>query len=85
LKGLYAELYGDDVCVNLFCENQSAIYLTKDQIFHERRKYIDVKYHYVRDIVVQSKQKVCKISSYGNLADMMIKSVLLLSLSSTRA
>jgi hypothetical protein len=30
LKGLYAELCGDDSCINLFCDNQSAIYLTKD-------------------------------------------------------
>jgi hypothetical protein len=32
-----------------------------------------VKYHYARDIVVQSKLKVCKISTHDNLADMMIK------------
>jgi hypothetical protein len=30
LKCLYAELCGDDSCVNLFCDSQSAIYLTKD-------------------------------------------------------
>jgi hypothetical protein len=28
LKGLYAELCGDDACVNLFCDNRNAIYLT---------------------------------------------------------
>jgi hypothetical protein len=48
LKGLYAKLCGDDSCVNQFCDSQSAIYLTKDQMFHERSKHIDVKYHYVR-------------------------------------
>jgi hypothetical protein len=58
LKGLYAELCGDDSCVNMFCDSQSAIYLTKDQMFHERTKHIDVKYHYVRDIVAQGKLKV---------------------------
>uniref|UniRef100_A0ACD5XBE3 Uncharacterized protein n=1 Tax=Avena sativa TaxID=4498 RepID=A0ACD5XBE3_AVESA len=35
-----------------FC-SQSAIYLTEDQMFHERTKHIDVKYHFVRDIVAQ--------------------------------
>jgi hypothetical protein len=29
-KDLYAELCGDDPCVNLFCDSQGAIYLTKD-------------------------------------------------------
>jgi hypothetical protein len=28
LKGLYAELCGDNSFVNLFCDSQSAIYLT---------------------------------------------------------
>ena len=43
LKGLFAELCGDDTCNNLFCDSQSVIYLTKDQMFHERTKHIDVK------------------------------------------
>ena len=29
LKGLYAELCGVDSCINLFCDSQSVIYLTK--------------------------------------------------------
>ena len=57
LKCLLAELCGDDTCINLYCDSQSAIYLTKDQMFHERTKHIDVKYHYVRDVVVQGKWK----------------------------
>jgi hypothetical protein len=31
-------LCGDDSRVNLFCDSQSAIYLTKDQMFHEREQ-----------------------------------------------
>jgi hypothetical protein len=75
LKVLYAELCGDDSCINLFCDNQSVIYLTKDQMFHEKTKHIDVKYHYVRDEVAQGKLKVCKINTHENPADMMIKLV----------
>jgi hypothetical protein len=26
-------------------------YLTKDQMFYERTKHIDIKYHYVHDVV----------------------------------
>jgi hypothetical protein len=51
LKGLFVELCGDDSCIKLFCDSQRDIYLTKDQMFHERTKHIDIKYHYVRDVV----------------------------------
>jgi hypothetical protein len=51
LKGLYVELSGDTSYIDLFCDSQSAIYLIKYQMFHERTKHIDVKYHYVREVM----------------------------------
>ena len=75
LRGLFAELCGVDSCIDLFCDSQSAIYLTKDQMFHQRTKHIDIKYHYVREVIAQGKIKVCKISTHDNPADMMTKPV----------
>ena len=75
LKGLFAEFCGVDFCIDLFCDSQSDICLTKNQMFHERTKHIDVKYHYVRDVISQGKLKVCKISTHDNPADMMTKPV----------
>jgi hypothetical protein len=75
LKDLYAEPYGDNSCINLFCDSQSATYLTKDQMFYARTNHIDVKYNYVRDIVAQGKRKVCKTRTNDNPADMMRKLV----------
>jgi hypothetical protein len=75
LKGLYAELCGVDSCINLFSNSQSAIYLTKDQMFHAGTKHIEIKYHYVRDEIEKGKLKVCKISTQNNPANMLTKRV----------
>jgi hypothetical protein len=85
LKGLYAELSEIESCISLHCDSQSAIYLTKNQMLHEKTKHIDIKYHFIRDVIEEGKLKVCKISTHDNSADMMTKLFLLLSLSYAQA
>ena len=75
LRGLYTELCGDSSCPTVFSDSQSAIYLTKNPMYHERTKHIDVRYHYIRDVVAEGDLKVCKISTHDNPADMMTKPV----------
>jgi hypothetical protein len=41
----------------------------------ERTKYIDVRYHFVRDVIEEGLVKVCKISTHDNSTDMMTKYV----------
>ncbi|KAG8481358.1 hypothetical protein CXB51_026131 [Gossypium anomalum] len=53
LKGLFSELNEDLQISTVFCDSQNAIFLTKDQMFHERTKHIDVWYHFVRDIIAR--------------------------------
>jgi predicted aldo/keto reductase-like oxidoreductase len=44
-------------------------------MFYERTKHINIKYHFVRDLIEEGKVKVCKISAHDNPADMMTKLV----------
>jgi len=44
-------------------------------MFHERTKHIDIKYHFICDVIVDGKLKVCKINTNDNPADMMTKHV----------
>ena len=43
--GLRQEMY------LLYCDSQSAIYLSKNPTFHSRSKHIDVRYHWIRDVL----------------------------------
>ena len=56
----------------MFCDSQSAIHLTKHQMYDERTKHIDAKYHFIREIEVI---KVKKTDTVDNPAEMMTKPV----------
>ena len=47
--------------VIIYSDSQSAIYLVKNLTFHARTKYIDVQYHFVRDMVKDDKVKLEKV------------------------
>ena len=51
LKGLSRDLYDDLKLMALYYDSHSAFYLTKDQIFYERTKHIDIRYHWIREMM----------------------------------
>ena len=61
LKGLLLELGLIQKEVVLYTDNQSAIHLCKNLVFHERFKHIQVKYHFIRDIIVQGAFRIEKV------------------------
>lgn len=48
---------GQDV-MNLFCDNMSAINISNNPVQHGKTKHIDIRHHFIRDIV---KGKIVKI------------------------
>lgn len=63
----------DQKCATIFCDSQSAIHLSKNVVFHERTKHIDVKFHFAREIISKELVKVKKIYTNDNPADMLTK------------
>jgi hypothetical protein len=35
----------------IYCDNQSCVKLSKNPVFHDKSKHIEIKYHYILDMV----------------------------------
>ncbi|CAN1248499.1 Retrovirus-related Pol polyprotein from transposon TNT 1-94 [Linum perenne] len=57
----------------LLCDNTSAINMSKNPIHHSRTKHIDIKYHFLRDLVLQNVIDIKFISTHDQLADLFTK------------
>jgi hypothetical protein len=73
MQGLIFELGVPKDVIKVYCGSHSAICLTKNDMYQFKTKHIDIKYHFIRDIVVESKIKVDKIHIYENPANMLRK------------
>ena len=73
LRGFVSELGFEPKTVEINCDSQSAIHLSKNSVFHERTKHIDVKLHFVRDVIFDNLVEVRKILTNLNPADMLTK------------
>ncbi|KAK3022350.1 hypothetical protein RJ639_047055 [Escallonia herrerae] len=69
LKGLVSDLGLKQESSTVYCDSQSAIYLTKNLMFHERTKHIDVRFPFIRDVVSQGTVIVEKIFTDENSDD----------------
>ncbi|GJV77649.1 hypothetical protein Tco_1509233 [Tanacetum coccineum] len=75
LKGLLIELGVNLRSVVVNCNNQSAIHLSRNAMFYERTKHINVRYHFIREIVESKEIEVAKIGTKDNAADAFTKVV----------
>ena len=75
LTGLVKELGIQQGRVQLYCDNQSAIYLAKNQVYHARTKHIDVRFHKIRELVSSGELLLEKVHTSENVTDMLIKPV----------
>ncbi|GJX52528.1 putative RNA-directed DNA polymerase [Tanacetum coccineum] len=55
--------------------NQSAIHLAKNSMFHKRTKHIDIRYHWIRDAIEDGMFELNKVHTDDNASDMLTKAV----------
>jgi len=75
LKNLLKELRKQQDDSPLFSNSQSTICLAKNPILHFRCKHIELKYHFIKNLINDGNLFLLKILSVENLADMLTKTV----------
>ena len=56
-------------------DNQSAIALSKNPVFHDRSKHIDVRYHFIRECVEEGRIALKFITTEQQMADGLTKAL----------
>ena len=59
----------------IYEDNEGAIFLAKNQQVSMRTKHIDVRYHFIRDLVQEKMLNIVYVRSEENYADIMTKNV----------
>ena len=67
MKRFMKELWFKQQRYVVYCDNQSAIHLSKNSTFHARSKHIDVRYHWMRDALNENLFEIEKIHTDHNV------------------
>lgn len=78
LKGITRQLMvaNEDTAGVVLCDNHSIIHLSKHCVFHNRSKYIDLKYHFIINVVTQCLVNIDKVAIKDNLVTILTKILL---------
>jgi hypothetical protein len=65
LRKLLADLFGHEMdSTSIHCDNQSCVKLSENPVFHNKSKHIEIKYHYIRDMVQRKEVHVQYLSTH---------------------
>ena len=75
IKTLFSELGIDLTAVPICGDNQGSIFIASNPVQERRSKHIDIRYHYIREVVAQGKVELFFIDGNDNPADMFTKNL----------
>lgn len=66
---------GDHPPVTIFCDNQAAIANIQDGHHSKKLRHVDMRQHYIKELVSRKFSRVCFIGTSEMLADVMTKAL----------
>ena len=74
LRKLLSDLFDlllDATCI--YCDNQSCVKLSENPVFHDKLKHIEIKYHYIEDMVQRGAVKLQYVAMEEQIANVLMK------------
>ena len=75
MKQMLTEYNVTQNVMTLFCDNLSAINISKNPIQHSRTKHIDIRHHFIRDLVEDKVITLEHVATDLQLADIFTKAL----------
>ena len=75
LDCLLGDLGIHSVVPALHSDSMSAIHLARNPIFHAKTKHIEIRYHFIREVLEDKRLELVKVHTDENPADMLTKSL----------
>ncbi|MGB9152505.1 MAG: reverse transcriptase domain-containing protein, partial [Alphaproteobacteria bacterium] len=57
------------LCMSVYVDNQAAILISKNDVYHDRTKHIDIRYHFIRNAIKSNLYKIEWVPTDKQLAD----------------